>query len=78
MIKLSIKGTKTEEKVQNLELGLVIEDDIVKVVNYDENGEINYYLLGIYPDGRFARYEGVDNEIGLQLNEVGQIIERTE
>jgi len=69
MIKLSIydENTKKEERVQELEIGLKKAGDEVQITGRGEDG-LTWYLLTIKSDGTFCRFEGVSDDIGLQID----------
>jgi len=77
MIKFSIESQDVKnEQTQELRIGLRMSVGGVGVVTLMDNNEVDYCLLKLYPDGTFDRAEALPDDIGLQVNDEGQIKER--
>ncbi len=83
MIKLKVFKPKVKLKapkkvISGLNLKLIKEGKKLFVVDCDEDGEINWYLLRINPNGTFSRCTALPDMPGLQLVGNGMIKETPE
>lgn len=73
-VKLSIKDDKNNEIVPQLKISFMMDGDDINVIGEDDKGEI-YLIISLMGNGNLYRFGSIPNDIGLQVNRNGQILE---
>ena len=74
-VKLSIKSKeKPTPIIPQLRIALNMSEGCVRIVGYGGDGTM-WYIANITTDGKFNRCGSLPNDIGLQVNRNGQILE---